>query len=268
MSFKLLILFCVSVLLSFSPINAQSEVSDFDLISYNPVKVGLKDFYCELRVEGLTEQIKKEYVTLKINDEIYYKVYWMYPGKVDLVVEGLPKGFDQLKAKLAALVINRLDFIVPQDLSTKMRGYKLTKKGSMYEGVDPTNKRPVNKIEISFNGEGVLKHYKSYSPLGFQNSDFSYGKKSWSKNKWVLEKIVAKAIQGPQVTETVTEISYDNFAGFGMPTSIDVDTTQRVSAPGKSEKKIEREGETELKFSNYQINVNVAAKHFRNGKTN
>ncbi len=263
MLFKILTLFLISSTFAW----ANTTVTDFDLMSYSPVKMGLKDIYCEVRVDGLTEQVKKQYVTVKIRDEIYFQLYWMYPGKVAIEVEGVPLGFEQLKQNLIGLIVNRIDYLVPQDLSPKLRGYNLKSKKSggsiILEGVDPTNTKAVNKIEVGFDNQGILKKYKSYSPLGFQNSIFEYEKKSWSKNKWVLDEIEAKMIQGPQVTETNTEIKYENVAGFGMPERITVSTKQSVVAPGEEEKKIERTGESKITFSNYKLNVGEAQKFFR-----
>lgn len=264
MFFKILTFLIISISMAF----ANSAVSDFDLLSYNPVKMGLKDVLCEVRLEGLTEQVKKQYVTVKVGREVYYKLYWMYPGRVAIDVEGIPKGFDQIKQSLVGLIINRVDYLIPQDLSPRIRGYELKKKsggrgGVTFEGEDPTNTKAVNKIEVSFDSNGILKKYKSYSPLGFQDSIFDYGKKSWSKNKWVLQSVRAKMIQGPQVTESYTDIKYENVSGYGMPSKIVVSTEQKIVAPGEGEKKIERKGESELTFSNYKINMGEAQKYFR-----
>ncbi len=242
-------------------------VESFDLRSYNPIKNGLKEFTCEIRVEGLTDRLKKELVSLNIKNEVYYKLYWLYPGKMDLVVEGLPKGFLELKANLKSLVVNRIDYLVPQELGKRLRSYELEikklKVGTMVKGLDPTNNRAVNKIELFFDDDQRLSSYKSFSPLGFQESKFKYKKKSWSKNKLVLEESSAKTIQGPQVTEIDTEINYENQVGFGFPEEIQIKTTQYVVAPGKEEKKQERKGKTKITFSNYKINSGTAQEYFR-----
>lgn len=243
-------------------------VEGFDLRTYDPVQNGLKDLYCEVRLKGLTERLKKELVSLNIKDEVYYKLYWLYPGKIDLIVEGLPKGFQELRTNLKNLIINRIDYLIPQKLGKRLRSYTLTTKkvstGTMVQGEDPSNNKAVNKLEVVFDNEGKLHSYKSYSPLGFQQSTFSYSKKSWSKNKWVLNNVKAKTIQGPQVTEIETTIKHENIVGFGFPGEIVVATNQYVVAPGKEEKKQERSGSTELSFSKYEINSGKATKHFRN----
>lgn len=259
--------FTIFIFSLISNIHALELVENFDLRTYSPVKNGLKDFSCEIRVKGLTDQLKKDLVNIKVNNEVYYRLYWIYPGKADISVEGLPKGFEELKQNLKSLVINRIDYLVPQDLTTRLRSYRLSPKkiktGTLVVGQDPTNKLPVNKIELSFDNEEKLKSYKSYSPLGFQQSSFEYGKKSWSKNKWVLEEVKAKTVQGPQITEISTEIDYANNVGFGFPTEISIETLQYVVAPGKNERKNERSGETVINFSNYKINTGDAQKHFR-----
>lgn len=242
-------------------------LENFDLRSYSPVKNGLKDFTCQIRVKGLTDQIKKDLVNVKINDEVYYRLFWLYPGKMDIVVEGLPKGFEELKQNLKGLVVNRVDYLVPQDLTKRLRPYKMSSKpikgGTIVLGTDPSNRLAVNKIELKFDSSEKLTSYKSYSPLGFQQSSFEYGKKSWSKNKWVLESVEAKTVQGPQITEIKTEIEYENNVGYGFPTEINIKTLQYVLAPGENEKKNERSGETEISFSNYKINSGEAQKYFR-----
>ncbi len=243
-------------------------IESFDLRTYDPLKNGLKDFSCEIRLKGLTERLKKELVSLDIKDEVYYKLFWIYPGKLDLVVEGLPRGFQELRNNLKNLIVNRVDYLVPQKLGKRIRGYELTPQktssGTLVKAKDPANSKAVNKIELMFDKEGKLSTYKSYSPLGFQQSVFSYTKKSWSKNKWVLNEVKAKTIQGPQVTEIETEIDHENYVGYGFPEKILISTTQYVVAPGKDEKKQERTGQTELSFSNYKINAGEATKHFRN----
>jgi len=264
MFFKILTFFTIFI----SSIFANSAVSDFDLISYSPIKVGLKDLVCEVRLDGLTEQVKKQYVTVKVADEVFYKLYWMYPGKIYIDVEGIPHGFDQLKQSLVGLVVNRLDYLIPQDLAPRVRGYELKKVGgrhgeTLFEGTDPTNTKAATKIEIGFDSKGVLKRYKSYSPLGFQESTFDYVKKSWSKNKWVLEGVNAKMIQGPQVTESNTKIEYEKVSGYGLPKIISVKTRQKIVAPGEGEKKVERSGESRITFANYKLNMGEAQKFFR-----
>lgn len=247
---------------------ASEAVQLFDLKTYDPVKVGLKDFSCEVRLAGITDKIKQNFPTLNIKDEIYYKLYWVAPGKVDFQVMGMPSGFREIKQNLKNLVVNRLDYLIPQPLGKRFRSYKMTEMkqsgGIKVIGEDPTNSLPVNKVDMFFDNEGKLSSYKSYSPVGFRESRFDYGKKSWSKNKWVLKEVEAKMIQGPQVTEIETEIDYKNYVGFGFPEKISIETKQYVVSPEQNEKKNERTGKTEITFSNYKINDGAAQKYFRN----
>lgn len=261
------LLFLTLIILFDIQVGATGPVEDFDLRSYSPIKNGLRDLYCEVRLKGLTDRVKKQFVTLKIKKEIFFKLYWVYPGKFDFVVEGLPRGFFELRQNLKNLVSSRIDYVIPQKLAPKLRSYNLkvnkSSSGFLIIGDDPTNNRTVNKLEINFMKDGRLSRYKSYSPLGFQQSNFSYSKKSWSKNKWVLEEVEAKTIQGPQITESLTTIKYGNQVGFGFPENVLVKTKQYVAAPGKEERKLERKGESKITFSKYKINSGVAQKYFR-----
>lgn len=247
---------------------SSEQLTLFDLKTYDPIKVGLKDFTCEVRLDGITEKIKNDFAAINLKGEVYYKLYWAYPGKVDFEIIGLPSGFNELRQNLKNLVINRLDYLIPQPLGKRFRGYELTEKklgsGIRVIGTDPTNTLPVNKIELYFDREEKLKSYKSFSPLGFRESTFDYKKKSWSKNKWVLEEVTAKMIQGPQVTEIQTEMDFENIEGYGFPTQIKVETTQYVVSPEDNEKKNERKGQSLLTFSKYKINDGAALKYFRN----
>ncbi len=253
--------------LSFSVLSSE-QLQLFDLKTYDPVKVGLKDFTCEVRLKGITEKIQKDFAAIKLKGEVYYKLYWAYPGKVDFKIEGIPPGFNELRQNLKNLVVNRLDYLIPQALGKRFRGYELIEKklgsGVRVIGTDPTNTLPINKVELYFDRDEKLKSYKSFSPLGFKESTFEYKKKSWSKNKWVLEGVEAKMIQGPQVTEIVTEMDFENIEGYGFPTEIKVETTQYVVSPEDNEKKNERKGESILTFSKYKINDGAALRYFRN----
>ncbi len=248
-------------------VSASNPVEDFDLRSYSPVKNGLKDLYCEIRIKGLAKKIREQFITLKIKDEVFFKFYWVYPGKLEFVVEGLPSGFSELKDNLKRLIVSRADYIIPQKLFPKLRSYQLNVKKSgkdfLVKADDPTNGKTINKMEMKFTGDGRLSQYKSYSPLGFEESKFSYLKKSWSKNKWVLEKVEAKAIQGPQVTESTSVIKFENNVGYGLPVKVDIVSRQYVAAPGKKERLQERSGGSQVTFSNYKVNSGIARKFFR-----
>ena len=255
---------------SFQAFSSVGLMENFDLKSYSPIKNGLKDLSCEIRVKDLTKEIKKDLVDLKVKGEIYFKLYWLYPGKFELNVEGLPDGFEILKSKLKGLVVNRLDYLIPSELSKKTRAYKFTskkvKRGTILYGNDPTNTLAINKIELKFDNSEKLKTYKTYSPLGFQSSSFDYEKKSWSKNKWVLKEVKAKTVQGPLVTEIDTVINYENNVGFGFPSRIIINSNQYDSAPEENEVKNKRTGVTELAFSKFEVNKNIALKYFNRKK--
>lgn len=256
-----LILFSFS---SFSATKPAEIVENFDLRYYHPQQLSLKDLSFEIRISNLKENVLKS-IPLSRLDDLYYSVYWITPGKYHIEINGLPKGYTELRNELKALILNRLDYVLPQKLAPKVRSYSLksqSSKNGIYtiEGVDRTHQRQINKIEIAFDKEGKLKSFTTKSPMGRQVSALSMSKKPWSNNKWVVDNINVKTFQGVQVTEMNNKFFYKNYEGFGFPEKVAVTTTQELKVSSKKNKKNKRTINSEILFSNYKVNKGIAKK--------
>jgi hypothetical protein len=260
-----MILFLVLMTSTFG--KALEVIETFDIRSYDPVQSGLKDLSFEMEVSNLADLVEKKLPTSKIK-KVYFMVYWVFPGRFEIEVEGLPRGFYDIKRELKNLVKNRLDYVIPQKMAPKFRSYKLksekTKRGILIKGEDPTSTRAVNRLEIEFHKEGWISKFRTYSPLGFQGLAFKWKTESWSKNKWVLSSNIATTLAGVQKTIIKSKLKYRNIDGFGFPVTVNINTEQVIQVPGKNQKPAQRKHEQVITFKNYLVNKGKAAKYFKN----
>jgi hypothetical protein len=262
-SFHILVVLYFSISLGSAAMRPAEIVENFDLRYYHPQFLSLKDLAFEVRVSNLKENVLKSIPLSKI-DDLYYSVYWIFPGKYLIEVHGLPKGYVELKSELKALIRNRLDYVLPQKLAPKVRSYSLTagetkNNISTVIGTDETHQRGINKIEIKFDKKGRLKSFVTKSPVGSQKSEMEMSSKSWSNNKWVVDSILVTSAQGIQLTKMKNTFKYKKVDGFGFPVKVTVKTTQEFQVNNKKEKK-SRVITSEITFSNYQVNKGVARK--------
>jgi hypothetical protein len=271
------ILSCIFILTSFASIslnaaNTPAEIENFDIRYYHPVNYGLKDLVFEVRVRNLLETLNKR-LSLGTLADIYFKVYWMMPGKYKLEVNGLPRGFKEIKSELKNMIKNRLDFVIPLKLAPKVRSYSLQSKklksGTSIVGKDKTHTRAINEIRLKFNNKGMLRGFKTFSPMGVNNSKFEMSAKGWSHNKWVVDALTVESIQGIQKTSMKHKIDYLSIDGFGFPLKVKISTSQELlktkdSKAAKSSRKLD----SEIMFSKYEVNTGKAQRYIIQGKKN
>ena len=237
-------------------------IENYDLKRYNPKKYGLKDLAFEVRYENLTKQMKERLNTDDISD-VYFKVLWIFPGKFDISVEGLPKGFKEIKRELRAMVKTRLDMVIPSKMQGSLRSYsmKVQKKGNGKRVIakDPSNSKAINKVYLDFANSGKLRRVKTFSPMGTNVSKMEMSAKSWSNNKWVTDRTESKTISGVQITKIIQKIEYKGVGGFGFPGKMTTKTIQQlVKNGGKKSKEMRNEESQTITFSNYQVNEDKA----------
>lgn len=262
---KCLFVSCLGFLLA-SAVSAQdiSEVEQYELRTYSPINYGLKDLTFEVRVDNLKEMLGEQY-NLKNLVDVYYKVYWIFPGQYQINVEGLPEGFVELASELKSILKEKLEFVVPKDISSKLRSYKLSyksKKPTIIEGVDPTQSRSVNRIELVFEESGKLKKLRSFSPYNVTESILDVGIKSWSHNKWVVEEYKMVIDSAQRVLTVTNDISYETHGGVGLPSTISTETKVELKRMKKGEEELVKltEKESKLTFSKYEVNTGKAKK--------
>lgn len=245
-----------------------SLVQTYDLRTYNPVNFDLKDLVFVLRSEELTEEVKKLIATAEIKD-VAFKFYWMFPGKVDIQVLGLPSGFERVKTNLKNMVLKRLDFIVPQKLGNLLRNYKMNissrnKNGLVITAKDVTNIKDVNEIKLHFGNSGMLKKLETSSPAGYESFEKKMSTKSWSHNKWVLDELIVRSVSGLRKSTSTHKLNYEKVAGMGFVRSIDISTVSEVQYAVKNDKKSNKfETFQKLSFSEFKVNEGLARNYFR-----
>jgi len=247
------------------------EISRFDLRFYNPINFGLKDLVFEARISNLLESLNKR-KSFGILVDVYFKIYWIYPGKYKIEVFGFPEGFVQVKNELSQIMKARLDYIIPQKLGDKLRSYSLstkkTKRGSKIKATDKTNMKNVSEMQFVFNNKGMLTSVKTYSPAGVNKASFKMGVKQWSHNKWVLNNVTTVGHRGTQKIEIENEINYTTIKGIGFPSSIKSKTTYEYVLPKGKENKAEKSTvESEIKFSKFEVNTKKASRKILKNKS-
>lgn len=258
----------ISILTIFNLFGKTEAIKDYEIRSYDPVAMGMKDLYFELHIDGLTDAFKKSNSMIKLKGEIYYKVFWLYPGKVVVDVEGLPKGFHVQRTGLLALVNDKLTEIIPNKLSKTLRSYKLTEsrkgKSTVVKAKDRTRLSAVTEMELVFDGESRLKSVSARSPMGSQKVNHVYKTMPWSKNKWVRNKSVANSVTGIQTTKVEKDYYYKSIKGIGLIERIEVNTTQTLNQNTKDGKEQKRSSNDKIIVKGHRVNEGVAQSYFRN----
>lgn len=256
---------------SFAQEEARNQIDQFDLTYYHPENFGLRDLVFEVRIENLLETLNENKALGKLQD-VYYKVFWIFPGQYEIEVNGLPSGFKEMKQQLRDLIKPRLDFVIPQKLADGLRSYdlSLSKSGTtkIVKATDKTQTRQINEIQIKFEDDGKMIEYKTSSPVGVSTSTFNQAKKNWSHNKWVADVIKVESIQGIQISRVESEITYLNEGGFGLPEKVEITTTHEIVAPEKDKKEQKNivKNKVIYKFSKYSVNSGMAKKEILKGQ--
>lgn len=260
---KILLLF--TALLGLEKSYASIEVIQrFDQRQYSPAKYGLKDLTFEVRIDELEKNIKQRFALDKVKD-LHFKVYWLSPGRMDIVVNGLPPGFENLRNELKKLIVERMEYVVPQDMAPRLRSYEFTAanagKRTILSGVDKTLSNAITEIQLTFEQDSSLRAMKTTSPSGSQIATFSTGTKPWSHSKLVVEKVSLEGVTGIQKTQVVTELDYLAKDGFGFPKEIKTTTTVTAMTNQKSEK-TSATISSRVYLSEFQVNGGEARKYF------
>lgn len=247
-----------------------SEIEQSDIRSYSPVNYGLKDLVFEIRISNLKELLEEQY-NLKNLIDVYYKVYWIFPGQYKIEVEGVPKGFVDLNYELREMIKDKLEFVIPMPIAAKIRGYELSYKDKsasvVVQGVDRSQLSNVSRIELELEPSGKLKSLSSFSPVGVSKSLFDYNIKPWSHNKWVISKYETVVPNLNGEVRIVHDVSYLSQSGLGLPEEIDVKTIQTFKVQVSADKFETKKNEmgSIISFSKYEINTGKAQRYITQG---
>jgi hypothetical protein len=240
------------------------ELEQFEIRSYAPQKSGVNDLVFEARIDNLTEMLSKNLVLGKLID-VSYKIYWLSPSEYKIEIQGLPKGFLDIKSDLISLIKGKLEFVLPEKFSEKFKGYTLKAEpvadGKLIRAIDATYTMAVPEVDIVIDKSGQLKTVETKAPLSAVKSEFFHSPKSWSNNKLVLDKVVLTSFQGAAKLTITNAIDYLSVNGIGFPSKVTVKNLSEVTIPAtqkEKEKKLKNETGTIIRFTKYEVNTGKA----------
>ncbi len=247
------------------------ELEQFEIRSYAPQKSGVTDLVFEARIDNLTETLSKNLVLGKLVD-VSYKIYWISPTQYKIEVQGLPKGFFEVKEDLISLIKGKLEFVLPERFSEKFKGYTLKAEaipdGKLIHAIDATYTMAIPEADIVLDKTGQLKTVETRAPMSAVKTEFFHSPKSWSNNKLVLDKIILTSGQGQTKFTTINDIDYANVNGVGFPSKIAIKNIAEVTIPAngkEKEKKVKNETGTTIRFTKYEVNTGKAQRYINDG---
>lgn len=274
MKFQLsgIILILVSLLVSTAIAqSSNAEIDQYEIRSYDPQKSGLVDLVFEARVEKLTDILNKTETFGKLVD-VYFKIYWLSPSQYKIEVMGLPKGFQEVRDDLTALIKGKLELIIPEKFSTKFNGYTLKTQpladGKLIKAIDDTYTLAIPEVDLVFDNNGKLKILETKSGLTAIKTEFFQAPKSWSNNKLVMEKMITTTKQTGIVSVSTSTIDYLTKAGMGFPSKVTIKNTIETVIPARGkekEKKVKNESSSVLNFTTYEVNTGKAQRFIVEG---
>lgn len=247
------------------------ELIQYEIRSYAPQKSGVGDLVFEARIDKLTEILSKNLALGKLVD-VSYKIYWLSPDVYKIEVQGLPKGFEEIKADLTALIKGKLEFVLPEKFSDKFKGYTLKSEpiadGKLIRAIDATYTMAVPEVDIVMDKAGQLRTVETRAPMSAIKTEFFHSPKSWSNNKLVLDKVIQTSKQGTAKLTTINDVDYTSVNGIGFPVKISVKNISEITIPAtekEKEKKVKNETGTIIRFSKYEVNTGKAHRYINEG---
>lgn len=271
---KKLLLFLIFVIAAFTNAMA-SEASGLlqenEIKNYDPQKQGLKDLVFEARIENLTEILKATGNFGNVTD-LHFKVYWLPGDQYKVEVNGLPKGFEEVRNDLATLIKTKLDFVIPSPLASRLTEYDLkvvpSDSGKEIVATDLNGRLPINLMKLNFDKSGKLSAM-SYAISGqVVETKFATSPKSWSNNKNLIDTLTITTKQGIQTNIITNKVEYLTESGIGFPSKLIIKnlTTAKIPAQGdKKEQNLKQETGTTVRFSNYEVNTGKAQRYMTGG---
>ena len=253
---------------------AQSKnetIEQYEIRTYDPQKSGLTDLVFEARIDKLTEILNKTQTFGKLVD-VYFKIYWLSPAQYKIEVMGLPKGFQEVRNDLMSLIKGKLEFIIPEKFSEKFKGYTLKSEpavsGKLIKAIDDSYTLAIPEVELAFDDNGRLKTMVTRAAASFVTTEFFQTPKSWSNNKFVMDKIVSVTKQGPSTSTVTNSIEYISANGMGFPSKVSIKNSTEVIIPAQGKekaKKVNNETNSAVEFTKYEINTGKAQRFMTEG---
>lgn len=277
---SLVFVFILSLFMSFIPKFALAqegttaipeEILQYDIRRYNPEAQGVKDLVFELRMDNLTETLNKNLALGKLVD-VHFKVYWLAPSEWRIEVNGLPKGFDEIKSDLKTLIGGKLEFVVSkpfQSVVADLSFEKVNRNGKNYlRAFDPLYVKPFTEILLGFDSQGRMNEMVTVVPNSSSVTTYEYVVTPWSNSKFLVSKQSTKSSYGASESTISHNAEYVSVNGFGFPQKLTIKTNNKITIPprGKDKEKVFSQDTTSvLKFSKYEVNTGKAKRFIVDG---
>jgi hypothetical protein len=247
------------------------ELEQFEIRKYTPQKSGVTDLVFEARIDHLTETLTKNLVIGKLVD-VSFKIYWLSPSQYRIDIQGLPNGFEEVRANLISLIKGNLEFVLPEKFSEKLQGYTLKKEsvadGKLIHATDATYTMAIPVIDILFDKSGQIKTIETKAAMSAVKSEFFQTPKAWSNNKFVLDKVIQTTRQGATLFTTTNSLEYLSVNGIGFPSKLTIKNISEVTIPAtkkEKEKKVKSETNSIIRFTKYEVNSGSAQRYIMEG---
>jgi hypothetical protein len=229
--------------------NNLSIFDDHKLKSYSPTKAGVKDILFDVKLDGLEDYIKKT-TSLTDLEDIYFRVYWAYPSQFKVDVEGLPKGFQQLKSNLKSMVKPYIDLIFSDNFVVQFERIpfvKDSKNPNLY--IKKSTELDTTSMVVEFDRNGLMNRIISMTPYSKIETTFVNTQRSWSLGKYVVTEIqIKEKVNGLTNHKTIT-VERELKDGVGLPAKVSL-----VEKLLNGDKKI-NENTKNFKFFNFHVNT-------------
>jgi hypothetical protein len=242
-----------------------------EVYTYQASRFGLRDLVVQIKIEDLTKLLNDKMIFGKL-DNVYFKLYWQFPQKIDVEVIGLPNGYKEVKSQLKQLVYNKLELIFPSPLRQFVKNYKMKwfknsgeKNGQKVYFIDPSGLLAIREMTMTLSDQGLLSELVTVHPLLTNHATFKYMVRPCSQNKYLLESYVVKGVVSTGSEEVQTNINYGSIENLCLPSEVKSVTKQVLSVD--REKKLD-EQKRELimifRFEKYEINTGAATAYLKN----
>lgn len=271
---------CLSLFISMFPtfLNAQDSATalpeqliQYDVRKYSVESLGLKDLVFEVRMDQLTETLNKNLALGKLID-VHFKVYWLAPNEWRIEVNGLPKGFDEIKSDLRQLLAGKMEYVIARPFKSVVEGLSFenySENGNNYiRAFDPLYTKAFTDILLQFDQNGRLNYMRTNVSNQATEATFDYSVFPWSNSKFLVTKHSAKTKYGVSESTITHFIDYAAVNSFGLPSKMTIKTNNKVTIPARGkekEKVINQEMTSVLRFSKYETNTGKAKRFIVDG---
>ena len=229
--------------------------------NYSPVNYGLESLIFEARIQELNIPDH-----LEINSEnISFKIYWLKSKGISIEVIGMPDGFKEIKDSFKRVIYPYLNYIFSQKIIEVPNGYDVKIKTENEERkhlvvFDPSYQNEASHIDVIYEEKNYRISFTVKSPRAVFTQIRENSPKSWSQNKWSLDKAISVVRRDEGEHRLEADIDYLEKDTMGFPSKIRISERYFLN---ENKKKSPRLIRNEIHFFNYQIDLKAVQKHFQ-----